>query len=69
MREILIAITLTRQSLSASSWIASGNIARTDSPMMLVLAGAKTTSAELDRVGIVTADVFDGGTVGLTYEF
>jgi hypothetical protein len=62
------AITLTRLSTALNTWIATGNIARTDTTYMIMLAGAKTLSGELDRVAVVANDLFDAGIVGLTYE-
>lgn len=48
-------------------WIASGRL-RHDSTNGGYVTGSKTLSGELDRIGIVTADAFDAGSINVLYE-
>jgi hypothetical protein len=54
-----------------NSWVASGNISRSEGTAMRVSAGGKTLSDTLDRLRITTAngtDTFDAGSINIMYE-
>lgn len=54
---------------TGNTWMAMWRITNDDGSAGWVGTGSKTTSAELDRVGIVTTDTFDGaGTMSIQYE-
>ena len=64
-------IMLTLANASTFKWTCSGTMARSDTATMFVFAGAKSTSAELDRVRITTSagtNTFDAGEINIAYE-
>lgn len=51
-------------------WMCKGQMVRTDADFTILMTGAKTLSAELDRMSILFgADTADNGTAGLWYEY
>ncbi len=65
-------VVLTLEDAAAFTWMCSSNIAETTSGPCFVQAGAKSLSAELDRVVITstgTPDDFDAGSINIQYGF
>ena len=64
-------VTLILADPATNKWTISGNIGRTDSADMYVLAGDKSLSSELTQLLILDdgASTFDGGTVNIQYSF
>lgn len=65
------SVTLCLADSSNNTWVASGNLALSNTAYVLSVAGSKATSAALDRVRITTvsgADTFDAGTLSIIYE-
>lgn len=62
--------TLTLLNASTNLWAFSSNIAHGNTTEMYVGAGAKATSAALDRIRLTTtgADTFDAGSINIIYE-
>lgn len=62
---------LTLLNASTNTWTISSQVARTDTPAVLTVAGAKSTSAVLDRVRLKSTngtDTFDAGSINIFYE-
>jgi hypothetical protein len=58
--------------LSGNQWVVSGMLARSDNTVVAHLAGSKTLAGLLDRVRLTTsggANVFDAGTVAISWEY
>jgi len=62
-------IDFTRLGPGGNTWIARGQIVRTDVDQVQFVSGAITLVGALDRIAIVTSDAFDNGNAGLFYEF
>lgn len=53
-----------------NTWVASGSLYTSNTPVSFLVAGSKSTSAVLDRVRITTAggsDTFDAGSINISY--
>jgi hypothetical protein len=64
-------VTLTLMNNSTNTWAATSIMGHSNATTISIGAGAKATSAELDRVVITTvggADTFDGGAINISYE-
>lgn len=60
-------ITITN--ISGNIWVASGSLGiATGGSLAASLGGTKTLSGVLDRVGIVTTDTFDAGSINIMWE-
>ena len=65
------AITLSLEDSTNFTWVASGQVARSDASVLALGAGSKALTAELDRVRITTvagSDTFDLGAINIQYE-
>jgi hypothetical protein len=65
------SVELVLEDATNNTWVATGQIARTDSASVHSSAGNKSLSATLDRVSITTSggtDAFDAGAVNIRYE-
>ena len=63
--------TLTLENISTNNWMICGTMSRNSDGATSMFAGAKATSAILDRVRITTVngtDTFDAGAINITYE-
>jgi hypothetical protein len=63
--------TLTLMNASTNTWAGSSIVGHSNATTISMGAGAKSLSAELDRVVITTvggADTFDGGAINISYE-
>jgi len=64
-------VTLTLMNSSTFTWTATSIMGHSNATTISIGAGAKSTSAELDRVVITTvggADTFDAGAINISYE-
>ena len=64
------SITITLQNSSLYQWAASGNISNQGNTEMMMTAGVKPLSAELDRVRITAVngiETFDNGEINIAY--
>lgn len=64
-------MVLSLQDSANNTWVASSQVARTDSQTIFLYAGNKSLSAVLDRVRVTTAngtDTFDAGSINILYE-
>ena len=67
----LIYGSIVVTNLTANSWVANGNIGRSDNGVTGNIAGQVTLSGTLDRVRITTVngtDTFDAGTINIMWE-
>jgi len=65
------SLVISLDNESNFTWVASGALAKSNSSDILVTAGSKSLSAELDRVRITTVngtDTFDAGSINISYE-
>lgn len=65
------AITLQLMDQSTNTWVAAGTVSDTIGAVVFSTAGLKVLSATLDRVRLTTVggtDVFDTGSISITYE-
>ena len=65
------SVTLVLEDAANFHWCATGALADSNSSFITFTAGAKATSAELDRVRITMSngtDAFDAGAINITYE-
>ena len=65
------AVTLTLENSASFTWVCAGILAHSNTGQLEVVAGSKSTSAELDRVRITSvggADTFDAGEINIAYE-
>lgn len=65
------SIVLSLENSSNFKWVSAGHLTDTGSGLSLSSGGAKSLSAELDRVRITTvggSDTFDAGEINITYE-
>jgi hypothetical protein len=63
------ALTITN--ISSNAWVASGNLARSDSGVFVSSSGSISLGGTLDRVRITTVngtDTFDAGSINIMYE-
>lgn len=68
---IVGTVTLTLLNSSTNKWEITSNVFLTSQGYVMVSAGNKSLSAELDRVRITTvggSDTFDAGEINITYE-
>lgn len=59
------------ENYTGNSWVAQGNVARSDAGQIYVVAGSVALAAVLDRIRITTAngtDTFDAGTINISWE-
>lgn len=65
------AMVLSLESSSTFTWVSTSNLAASSTSDVMVGAGRKSLSAELDRVSITTTtgtDTFDAGSISISYE-
>lgn len=65
------AVTLMLQNSSTNTWVSTGTVGATGTTRVHVSAGAKATSAVLDRIRLTNVngvDVFDAGAINIAYE-
>lgn len=65
------SITLDLELASAFAWVAKGILHDSAAENLCILAGSKSTSAELDRIRLTTVngvDTFDAGAMNISYE-
>jgi len=65
------SVVLTLINDATNSWTSVGNLARSSNDSVSVSAGAKATSAVLDRIRITTllgVDTFDAGSINILWE-
>lgn len=53
--------------VGSNVWVAHGML-RDDTASGAIITGIKTLTGELDRIGVVTADAFDAGSINISYE-
>lgn len=64
-------ITLCLMNPTTNTWVAFGSVSGSNGGFVIVLSGSKSLSDMLDRVRLTTlngTDVFDAGTVNISYE-
>lgn len=67
----VIAGSIVITNITSNSWVASGNLARTDSAVFISTSSGVTLSGTLDRVRVTTVngtDTFDAGSINILYE-
>lgn len=65
------SIILSLENASTNTWVCSAMLGRSDSAVVMLSGGSKSTSTTLDRVRITTVngtDTFDAGEINISYE-
>jgi hypothetical protein len=66
------ALVLSLVDAATFSWVAHGVLGKSNTADMVLVAGSKSLSAELDRLRVTTVSGsgnFDAGTINIQYEF
>jgi hypothetical protein len=67
----IVTGTMVINNFSSNTWVASGNLTRSDSAVLISSAGSVTLSSSIDRLRLTTVngtDTFDAGTINISYE-
>lgn len=62
------SLTLNLLDSATNTWVGVGNFGKSNGNACVLISGSKATSAELDRLSVITTDAFDAGSINISYQ-